>query len=326
MIETPDFLSGRPPPVDDVLSEVLSSLRLRGALYCSSELSAPWGITFEARACAAFHVVDRGSCWMRLPGQEPLALRGGDLVLLPHGDEHTLSDTPRGRGRVVDFKDHPGVCGPQVCWGGGGVKTSLVCGEIHVEEEESRPVRSQLPGVMLIRGGEGRASEWMQPTLKFLASEAGSARTGSYAVITRLVELLFMQALRDWVEGGAPLARGWLAGLRDPSVARALALIHRTPGHAWTVESLARGAGLSRSAFAERFTSAVGEAPLGYLTRWRMQRAAAWLRTERTASMSEIAGRVGYDSEAAFSRAFKRVVGVPPRHVRKAPPLAAPGS
>ncbi|WP_224369178.1 AraC family transcriptional regulator [Hyalangium versicolor] len=306
------------PHLVDSLTEVLSTVRLHGALYCSSELSAPWGITFLARECAAFHVVDRGSCWLRVAGQpEPIALRGGDLVLLPQGDEHTVSDTPRGKARVVDFQDHPGVCGPMMRWGGGGEKTRLVCGEIYLEEDGFQTLRAHLPRVMHLRGDGDAPAEWLQLTLKFLASETSEARPGSYSVITRLIDILFVQAIRVWLSGNAPVTPGWLAGLREPAIASALALMHSQPGKDWTVESLARQVGMSRSAFSELFVQLVGEGPLTYLTRWRMHRAAAWLRSEPSLSVIEVAQRVGYDSEAAFNRAFKRALGTPPGAYRR---------
>lgn len=317
MSQSRSFLLDRPEGPADPLTSVLSTLRLSGALYCCSELSAPWGIRFGARECAAFHVVDRGSCWLRLPGETPLALRGGDLVMLPHGDEHVLSDSPTGPAKDVDFRDHPGVCGPLVRWGGGGAKTVLVCGELQVDEVEMHPLRAHLPRLMHLRGDEGAGSGWLEGTLKLLATEASAARPGAYAVVTRLIDVLFVQAIRAWLEQQQGLGRGWVAGLKDPPVAAALALMHSEPAAEWTVATLAARVGLSRSVFAERFTQVVGEPPLSYLTRWRMHLSASLLKRNPALSVAQVAERVGYDSEAAFNRAFKRTVGRTPGQVRR---------
>lgn len=314
MTMSPTSLPDRPYGPADALTEVLSGIRLRGAVYCCSELSAPWGLTFRRTPGLAFHVVDRGVAHMHVTGSpEITALRAGDLVLLPRGHEHTLGDVPRRRGHVVAFTDHPGVT---MHHGGEGTSTRLVCGEVHLLGEEAEPLLSQLPAVVHIHADEGDG-EWLTTTMRFLAAEARSDRPGRHALVRRLVEILVVQAIRCHATQDHAQGAGWLRGLRDAHVARALSCIHGEPDHEWTVASLSRVAGLGRSSFAARFAELVGDSPVEYLTAVRMRHAAALLRRDRDASIGDIAGRVGYASEAAFSRAFKRVMGEPPRAFRQ---------
>jgi AraC-like DNA-binding protein len=232
---------------------------------------------------------------------------------------HHLRDRPDGVGREVDFSDHPGVCGPMARWGGTGAITRLVCGEIHVDEVGVHPLRELLPRVMLHRAATARGAEWLDRTLALIALEAEASRPGARTVIVRLVDVLFVQAIRAWLASDDAAPTGWLRGLGDPQVAAALARMHRAPGEEFTLEALASSVGMSRSSFCERFSRLVGESPLEHLTRWRMHCSAMWLRSEPQRSVGEIAGRVGYQSEAAFCRAFKRVVGISPGRYRRAP-------
>jgi len=323
-------LPDRPYGPADALTEVLAGIRLRGAVYCCSELSTPWGLTFRRTPGLAFHVVDRGTAHMHVAGSPDFtALRAGDLVLLPRGHEHTLGDVPRKRGHVVAFTDHPGVT---LHHGGEGTSTRLVCGEGHLEGEEAEPLLSQLPAVVHVHADEGDG-EWLATTMRFLAAEARSDRPGRHALVRRLVEILVVQAirshaLRDDAQGqdhgqgrdegqSQGQNQGWLRGLRDVHVARALSCIHGEPAQDWTVASLSRVAGLGRSSFAARFAELVGESPVEYLTAVRMRHAAGLLRRDPDASIAEAGRRVGYASEAAFSRAFKRVMGEAPRELRR---------
>lgn len=308
----------------DVIASVLGTLRLTGARYCASDLSAPWGITFRERKNPVFHVVDRGAAWLILPGQVPLALAGGDVVMLAHGTEHTLADQPKRPSRIVDFSDHPQIKngGGPARWPGDGPRTMLVCGEFHVEGPTVHPLLEELPPLLLLRAGE--ASEWLSMTLRLLGHEAMGMEPGAGAVMARLVEVIFVQCLRGWLRSHGEMQRGWLYALREPAVGRALALLHDQPEHEWTVEELGRQVGLSRSVFAERFAEAVGEPPLSYLTRWRMHLAATRMLAAPRLSIKSIAAAVGYQSEAAFNRAFRKLTGQPPARWRaEREPVAA---
>lgn len=300
----------------DVLSPVLDTLRLSAGRYCCSELSVPWGIRFLERRCAMFHVVDRGSLWLRVEGESaPLALSGGDLVLLPHGTEHSLSDSVNRGARVVEFRDdHRFVVDSR---DKDGPRTRFVCGEIHLEEMVAHPLLVHLPRVMHIRSDSDVPVESLQLTLRALGVEASRDEPGVESVITRLTEVLFVQALRAWLRTNSAIDTGWLAGLTDPSIAKALALIHRQPAAPWTVASLAEEVGMSRSVFARRFGELVGEAPIAYLTRWRMYLAATTLRDHPHAAIAEVAESSGYDSAAAFNRAFRKVIGTTPGQWRR---------
>lgn len=320
-----DTSAERPGRQADVLASVLSTLRLSEARYCASDLSAPWAIHFAARNNPIFHVVDRGSAWLTIhepagpgePGEVPLALVGGDVVLLPHGHAHTLGDEPGRKAKVVDFSDHPQILhggGPAV-WGGGGGRTLLVCGEFQLLGPTMLPLQNELPTRIVLRAGE--ASEWLTMTLRLLAHEVMGMELGAELIMNRLVEVIFIQCIRGWLRGSEVPQQGWLSALRDPLVARALSRMHQSPAYPWTVGELGRCAGLSRSVFSERFARAVGEPPLSYLTRWRMQLSAARLLSEPSESLKEIAEAVGYQSVAAWNRAFRRFAERPPAEWRE---------
>jgi AraC-like DNA-binding protein len=306
----------------DILSPVLHTLRLSAGRYTRADLAAPWGIRFLRRDCVMFHVVDHGTCWLAVEGEaEPLQLESGDLVLLPHGHDHSITHAPGAPARVVEFDDanrfkvntRPGA------------RARFVCGEIHLEEIVAHPLLGYLPAIVRIHGTGDPARESLQLTLRSLALEAGREEPGVHSVITRLTEVLFVQALRVWIASHAATRAGWLAGLRDPAIARALARLHEAPGVPWTVAGLAHEVAMSRAVFARRFTELVGEPPIAYLTRWRMYLAATTLRDQPRASITEIAERAGYDSVAAFNRAFRKIMGTTPGRWRRSDAPAAPG-
>lgn len=304
----------RPATEDDPLGLALATLRLSGARYCASRLSAPWGISFAERACAMYHAVDNGSCWLRVSGAAPLAMDRGDVIVLPHGDEHALADAPDRPARRVDFSDAE-TCGIQLRAGGDGPRTTLVCGELHLHGDHVQLFRGGLPRVIVVRAGEDPA---LAGLLALLGAEVAAARHAGAAVVARLSELIFVHAIRRTVTGGGSLPRGWLSGLSDPEVGRALGAMHAQPAAPWTVETLAHRARVSRSVFASRFRAAVGEPPLAYLTRWRMHVAWQHLRDHPERSTTAIAQAVGYESPAAFHRAFLRLTGVRPGEARTA--------
>ena len=303
-----------------MLTSVLGTLQLRGARYCASDLGVPWGIHFRDRGHPIFHVIDRGAAWLVLPGEVPQALIGGDVVMLAHGHAHTLADSPDRKARVVDFDDHPQIRhgGGPAHYGGDGARTLLVCGEFQLLGPTVHSLLAELPKCIVLRADA--ASEWLTTTLRLLAHESLAMEPGSDAIMTHLVALIFVQSVRGWLrmDAAGSERQGWLHALRDPLVARSLSLMHQRPAHEWTVQELGQQVGLSRSVFSERFTQAVGEPPLSYLTRWRMQLSAARLKALPREPLKAIAAAVGYQSEAAFSRAFRRYAGKAPAEWRDA--------
>lgn len=305
----------------DVFSDVLGALRLKGTLYFSTEFGRPWGIRVPRYGrVARFHLVVRGGCWVRvLPGHEPEYLESGDLVLIPHGAEHLLSDA-RGRPcRTVDeVVESAGFTGRGALVYGGdddGGPTRLVCGHFEFEEGLDHPVLRQLPPALVVRWEEAVRGSPLEDVFRFIAREVEEGRPGHEAVIRRMSEVLFVQAVRFWAER-IEHDRGFLAALTDPGLGEALSAIHEEPAAAWTLEALARKAAMSRTVFAERFRTAVGETPHHYLTGRRIQKARRLLSESRL-SLERIAGLVGYDSAASLSRAFKRVVGRSPGAYRR---------
>jgi len=315
----------------DVLSDVLSAVRLTGALYFDFDLSSPWvAETPAAREIAStvmpgaqrvieYHLVARGECWGHAVGQPPMRLREGDLFVLPQGDAHVLSSAPGMRG-TPDLSKFARRSTPlplvYEMGGGGPERARLVCGFLGLDERPFNPLLSALPAVIHLTGEESKApSGWLVMLHNIAVSESGRARPGTENVLARLSELMFVEAVRRYLETLPSAETGWLAGLRDPVVGRALAELHGQPRERWTVEGLARVVGVSRSVLAERFTALLGQPPMQYLALWRMQLASRVLA--EGATVAEVATAVGYESEAAFSRAFKKLVGQAPAAWRK---------
>ena len=306
-------------PSVDPLGEALYSLRMSGTFYSCCDFTAPWGLDLpEMPGSMMFHVVTSGRCWLEVDGSEPRLLQPGELGLVPHGKGHRLTSEPGIPG--TPLWDVPradlGARFELLRQGGGGSATSLVCGTVQFDHPAARHLVSQLPGTISVEATNPAQTEWIQSTLRFMAIEAKALRPGGETVITRLADVLVIQAIRAWIEGDPAAQTGWLGALRDDQIGRALTLIHRDPARAWTVAGLADEVAMSRSAFAARFTELVGEPPMHYVARWRMQVALTWLK-EEGAALGELAYRLGYQSEAAFSRAFKRMMGVPPGAVRR---------
>ena len=306
------------PVFNDPLGETLHLLRLTGTLYCRSELTAPWGIDMPPfEGCMMFHVVTGGHCWLEVQGEEPRLLEQGSLALVPQGNGHCIRSSPSDA--VVPLFDIPVE---QVSdryeimrYGGAGELTRLTCGVVRFDHVAGRQLIALLPPVLQIDARNEDEGSWLQSTLRFIAREASELRPGGETVITHLADILIIQAIRAWIDSVPETERGWLAALRDKQVGRALAAMHREPEKDWSVASLAREVGMSRSGFSARFTGLVGESAMRYLTRWRMQLARIRLK-ESSDSLAVLADRFGYQSEAAFSRAFKREFGVPPGRVR----------
>jgi AraC-like DNA-binding protein len=300
----------------DVRSDVLGTLRLRGQVFCVSEFSSPWSMRLAPADRAHFHVVERGEAWLRLPRERrPIPLRTGDLVVLPRGSGHILSDgTSTPPVPLADLLARGALRKGVLRHGGDGARTHLICGAFEFESAADDPIVSLLPPVIQIPADT--AGAWLKPTLDLLAREARRGEQGSTVLITRLTEIVFVQAVRVWV-AEQPVGRGgWLGALRDGKIAAALALVHHAPERGWRVGALAGGVGMSRSPFAARVRALVGVPPLEYVRRWRLHLAMTLLRNQQLA-VATVAEHVGYESEAAFSKAFKRHLGVPPSQYRR---------
>lgn len=306
------------PPVDP-LGEALHFLRMSGTFYCRSEFSAPFGLALPLIPDSLmFHVVTTGRCWLELDGMDPRQLHPGDLALVPHGAGHRLTSEPGAHTEALFDLTREQVSERYevLRLGGGGTETSMICGAVAFDHPAARQLVSLLPRVICIDAWSAPQSEWLQGTLRFLAAEAQELRPGGETIITRLADILVIQAIRLWMTQDPAARTGWLGALQDRQIGRAIARIHRDPSREWSVATLASEAAMSRSAFAARFTELVGEPAMHYVTRWRMHAALTWLK-EEDVTLAELANRLGYQSEAAFSRAFKRFMGMSPGAARK---------
>jgi AraC-like DNA-binding protein len=293
----------------DVLAEVLATTRVGAAIYGRVELRAPWAMRFDRAWKAGFHVVQRGGAWLRPGGGiAPIQLSQGDVVVLPRGWMHTLSDRPDAEGElypeVVAAQRRRRASGPP-----GAV---LLCGAYEFDHDGVHPLLSILPPVLHAVAGD----EAIGNVVRILDAEVGGSSPGADTIARRLVDVLFVLAIRSWLARQPEGAAGWLGALRDPSTQRALACLHGSPARDWTLEDLARAVGVSRATLARRFTGLVGEPPLTYLRRWRMTLAAQAMR-ERDLSLGELAELSGYASDIAFHKAFARERGCTPASYRK---------
>jgi AraC-like DNA-binding protein len=312
-----DAAEAWPPP--DPLGEALHFLRMGGAFYCRSELSAPWGMTLHPMPDYLwFHVVTTGAVLLEVDEEHSRWLHPGAVTLVPHGNGHVLRSEPGvpAPGVMELEMEHPSDRYEIIRHGEGGAPTTLICGAVRFDHPVAHNLLGVLPQMIHVGPSDGPRASRMHGVFQLMAAEAREFQPGGEAVITRLADVLVIQAIRSWIET-APAARtGWLGALQDQQIGRALALIHRDPARDWTVASLASELALSRSAFSARFTALVDEPVIQYVTRWRMQIAQSVLQTEG-ATVAELADRLGYRSEAAFARAFKRVTGTPPGAVRR---------
>ena len=327
----------------DVLSDVLRAVRLSGAVYFDFELSSPWVaqappsseiaavVMPGAEHVIEYHLMACGSCWAEVVGQPPIRVNEGDFIVFPQGDAHILSSSPGMRATPdMSLFVRPTTPLPLVyeLGGGGSDRARIVCCFLGCDERPFNPLLAALPRVIHLSAAVHTATGWLATLVEIAVKESGSARAGSENILSRLSELMFVEALRRYLEALPPTQTGWLAGLRDPVVGQALAALHAGPTEEWTVERLARLVGVSRSIFAERFTEMVGQPPMQYLALWRMQLASRLL-TEG-GQVAAVAAAVGYESEAAFSRAFKKLVGQAPaawrREVAPASSAARPGA
>lgn len=298
----------------DVVSEVLDLVRMRAELVCANEFVTPWALSFK-QPVSHFHIIERGTAWLALDDRSrPMQLKPGDLIFLPLGAGHTLSSDPKLKARPIEtiIPYYDGTIYRQP---GKGKQTHIVCGRFTFAGVLAPRLLALLPKVIHLQPERGRAFEWLRLTSHFLVEETRNPRPGSATMVIRLLHLLFTQAVRESA-AKRPSNLGWMSGLIDARIGRALSAIHGDPAKPWSVAVLADIAGLSRSAFADRFTQLVGSSPLRYLTAWRLDLAADYLRTG-TCSIGEIAGIVGYGSEAALTRAFKARFGASPGTFRR---------
>lgn len=307
---------------NDPLGEALHYLRMDGAFYCRSELTEPYGATMPALSQYVwFHVVTSGETWLTTLDGQARHLVAGDIALVTRGAGHDLTSAPgEPTVNIVDI-DHQMISERYEVMhlGGGGAPTQIICAAVRFGHPAARNLLEALPEVVVLQTAQAPELDRMQSTLALMAAEARSPSPGGEAVITRLADILVIQTVRAWIESDPGGRTGWLGALQDPQIGAAITRIHRDPARDWTVAALADITAMSRSAFSARFTALVGEPAMQYVTRWRMHVAVAALR-EEGATVGELAARLGYRSEAAFARAFKRVIGQPPGAIRAARP------
>ena len=315
----------------DLLSDVLKVVRLDSAIYFNAEFSEPWCLrTPDSRQIAPilapgseqviiYHLLCDGAAYVQLEDGERIALRAGDIVTFPHGDAHVL-----GAGRHVEPVDALAALPmflarglEMVQSGGGGHTARFICGFLTCAPQLSRSLLGGLPALLKVNIRDDASGQWLENSLKFSVSEAVRGRPGADGMLAKLSEVVFAETLRRFVRDLPDDETGWLAGTRDPSVSRALSVLHQRFAEPWTVAGLAQEVGVSRTVLADRFRHFLGEPPIAYLTRWRLRLGARAL-TDSSRSVAEVASEVGYESEAAFNRAFKREYGQPPARYRKA--------
>ena len=299
------------------LDDVLDLLRVRGAMMANLRGSGRWGLRVPRTARATLHAVTAGTCWVRAAGEAPRELLAGDLVLLPTGAPHIVASDPTAMTRswASVAKEQSTNPAHECVVGGGGSSTHVICAGFTYDHDVAQPLLSLLPPLLVLSGQTVSDENPVQATLRVLRHELNTRSSGSNTVIDRLIDVLFVQVIRAWSRDGRGTGTSWLHALRDPVVARALAVLHARPAAPWTIDALAREVSLSRATLTRRFTKLVGEPPLAYLTRWRMDLAARQLR-ESGDAVSSIAHGVGYTSEFAFSRAFTRLRGIAPGRYR----------
>src|SRR5215471_18799727 len=300
----------------DVLTSVLNSLQFKGEVFCYGRFSAPWAIRVNRNEeYLHFHFLENGEAWIELEESGARTrMVSGDFAIVPHGVAHFLTDYSKAN--AVDVKQLL-ICRNELHLkhGGGGAETTTVCGAFSFEHQITNPILPLLPEVIHVPHDKTGGGTWLESTLNLLANEAQFPREGTASIIGHLTGIIFIQAVREWIASEANGQRSWLIALRDKQIGAALRLMHQRPSEPWTIARLASEVGMSRSPFATKFTSLVGEPPLSYLTKWRMNLAAGYLRDGQI-SIREIAERVGYESQASFTNAFKRSFSLSPREYK----------
>lgn len=313
----------------DALSELLRAVKLSGAMFYIAECSKPWRVTSppaatlgrilapDASHVIEFHLVARGTGYIRV-GAETTPFVAGDLLMVPHGDEHEMGNGVGGAMYHSEEGMAALLSGGLLCSriGGGGEETRLACGYLACDAGLIRPVLAGLPRVVRVHLRNDRAGAWLEQSIMHAVERAQAAAPGSAVILAKLAEVLFTEALQRYVTQLPTGRSGWLAGAGDATVGRSLAALHHRPAHPWTLDELAQEAGVSRSALTERFARFLGQSPMAYLTDWRLELGAEVLRTS-SRSVLQVASEVGYESEAAFNRAFKRKFGSPPAQYRR---------
>jgi AraC-like DNA-binding protein len=328
----------------DALSDILRAVNLQGAVFFHARFTAPWrfesphastlaqALDPKAGHLILYHYVSEGECTMLFEGLPPIRLKAGDVILIPHGDAHTMASSasaPTSARMDVQtiLRQRPHV----LEHGGGGAAGRLICGYLACDPRLLRPVLDALPRAVTVSLRQDGESHWLERSILDAVDEASSPKPGGDTVLAKLSEVMVVETLRRYIEQLRADQPSWLGGLRDRMVGRCLALMHERPAHPWTVDSLAKAVGVSRSGLAERFTHFVGQPPMQYLGKWRMALAANYL-SSTSLSLTRIAEEIGYDTTPAFNRAFRREHGMPPAtwrrdQARAAPPSAAlPGN
>ncbi|HJS38586.1 MAG TPA: AraC family transcriptional regulator [Burkholderiales bacterium] len=319
------------PAAGDPLSDVLRAVKLSGALFFLVDASSPWGVKVptasdfspiilpRARHVVSYHVVTEGEGWASVPGAPPVRFAAGDVIVFPHGDPYAMLSAPGGPAEfdfdgALDF--FRAMAAGQLPFvvpegGGGAGRARFMCGFLGCDARPFNPLLAALPRLMRVQRPASGTDGLLDRLIGLTLAEARTRRPGGEAIRLRLSELMFVEVVRQYLEALPAEQTGWLAGLRDPGIGRALSLLHERPAHPWTLEELASRSALSRSVLAERFTRLVGQPPMQYLTCWRVQ-VAARLLADGGAKIAAVGHEVGYSSEAAFSRTFKRVAGESP--------------
>ena len=328
-----DFAESPRPPDGvcmEVLSEVFKAVQLNGALFYNAEFSAPWcahsvdartvnsHISPHSQHVIIFHLLTQGRGYANLEGDDrQLELNAGDILIVPSGDPHIL-----GNGRPIKAVDRSQVLNQVLSqglkvsrMGGGGELTKFVCGYLSCDPQLSRVFLGALPALFKVNIRDDPSGEWLEHSIRYSVDNVDASRPGCETVLAKLSEVLFVETLRRYIVNLPPEQTGWLAGVRDTEVGKALALLHRQPAHPWTIASLAKEVGISRTVLAERFRRYISETPIAYLTHWRL-RLGAQMLTCTSSGVAQIGAEVGYESEASFNRAFKREFGLPPAQFR----------
>ncbi|HST21526.1 MAG TPA: AraC family transcriptional regulator [Blastocatellia bacterium] len=314
----------------DVLSEVLSAVKLEGALFFNAEFSAPWCLSNSQSTAIApyllpgaghlimYHFLTEGRAYAKLPDGQREELIAGDIIVFPHGDAHLLGNgwPEKPVDSLQTFAKNLTEGLKLARFGGGGEITRFVCGFMACDPRMSEVFLAGLPPMLKVHVVKGPSGQWLEHSIRFSVDEVSGSYAGSGLVLAKLSEVLFVETLRRYINELPPDRIGWLAGARDPIIGQALALLHKEPANPWTISNLARRVGLSRTRLAERFRHFLGESPMAYLAQWRLKLGAEILQSTED-SVAEVAAAVGYGSEAAFNRAFKREFDCPPAQFRR---------